>query len=464
MEIMNLCLSVDTRYEQERFDTLVSPAGAIAALERIELTLEPDARICSIDEAYPGHEQMVSKVGEVVSDASSPVLLLFSIVSYNAERTLSLIRSLRAEFGRRIVTIVGGQMVPYARRAYARNADIDVTCVGDAESVLPKLLTDLQSGKWRSEYEGWLSEETERPAFSTFSYKHYFKIRERMECQKRVAGFSQLVLQGPGGPGCSWAAFAGEPCNFCSLQNIAVMNRIPLDEHFESERALQEEYGPDRFFDVANQFIPVFGPSASTSVPWLEAFIRMRDRYGVTVPRYVYLTVSSVTEDVARLLKRAGVCEAFIGVDHFDSAALSEEGKPWRSKSQLQRCLDSLADNDIGFRVGIVLGAAKESRASLQAIVDGVDFLLSRYHPRALKMIGAYPVAIEPGSRIFASMQRRGLASEVFRAFEANGFLTKDQLDRLSQVYIQHHSDVSIEEIESVNRQVTKSITETITA
>src|SRR5690606_18274626 len=216
-----------------------------------------------------------------------------------------------------------------------RNPNIDVVCVGDAEQILPRLLGDLVEDKPAPRYEGWVKHTNEK-RFAGVSYEHYWQIPERMMEQKRLAGFSQLTVQGPGGPGCSWAANNKEgACQFCALQNIVVMNQTPLRTSLANAAEVAQTLHPDRFFDMANQFLPYLDKRRNKD--WIQQYADIRSELGITASKYAYLTVSSIDAEIATLLKRIGLSEAYLGVDHFHPEALAEENKPFRRREQLER-------------------------------------------------------------------------------------------------------------------------------
>lgn len=436
--ILNVHLSADI--DAERFDTLVSPSGGVATLEAIERSVFSDEEIRSYDGGFPGNDEVrdeVSRVIESTDVSEGPVAVLFTVLGYNAEASVAFARELKERFQDGVRVVFGGQLVPFSKAAFARNPSIDAVCIGDAEALLPQMRADNFACSF---YEGWLKDSGVRPVFSGVSYEYFFQIRERLARQEEVAGFSQLVVQGPGGPGCSWAANnPNGACSFCALQNITVMNWVPLAEHFKMEADLQVRFGVSRFFDVANQFLPFL--RADQNEAWLRDYIAVRKQFGVTAEKYVYLTVSSITPQMAALLREAGVTEAYLGVEHFDAEALSSHNKSHRGGGILKRALDALKNERIRFRMGLVLGASSETAQSLQAVRDGMQRLTTDYRDQLLAC-GVYPLEVIPGSRLFGEARQQGLVPEVFESFDQKGFFTADQQLALNRAYIQAHSPV----------------------
>lgn len=448
MKLLNVHLSTDSA-EAERFDTLIAPSGTVATLNQI-------ARDCGItaqgfDGAFPDQIQVQNAIREEIEatlQKGEIPLVLFSLLVYNAEQSLAFIKTLKQDFQDRIITVVGGQLVPFATRAYLDNADIDTVCVGDGEALIPRLSLDVTKGSLNPYYSEWLSSQLDRSKrgqFSFVSYDDFFQIHERLEAQRRISGFSQLCIQGLGGPGCSWAANnKNGACDFCALQNIEEMNRRTLPELMRAEKELEDQFNPDRLFDVANQFLPFLNKRKNIS--WLQSFIEERKRAGLKAKKYVYLTVGSIDEDIAPLLAEAGVEEVFLGIDHFDPDALKEENKSHRSQSRLQKTLDALAQNGIRFRVGVVLGSASETSASLRSVEEGASWVIQNYSD-SLVSLGVYPIYILPGSGVYERVRKMSGVQHIVHSFESKGFFTREEEKELTRHYIQRHSEIDADAV-----------------
>lgn len=178
----------------------------------------------------------------------------------------------------------------------------------------------------------------------------------------------------------------------------------------------------------------------------------MRNAKGINVRKYVYLTVSSVDDEIAQLLAESGVEETYLGVDHFNREALIQENKSHRTLSRLERTLNALTDNGIKFRMGVVAGAAKENRETLNAILHGVDWVVSRYRD-GLNGIGVFPIELIPGSRLWRDMQQSGLCQPIFSKFHEQGFITRGEQKELTRTFVNASSDVSYEDILDTARE-----------
>ncbi len=445
--------------ERERFDTLIAPSGTVGTLN--ELANAHGVEHMGFDSAFPNPNAVQiaikNEVESVLQVGGHPILLCTTLV-YNAEATLRLAEELKKDFSERIKIVLGGQLIPFTEKAYLNNPNVDSVCIGDAEAIFPQLLADAQSGDLREQYTDWLRNRPQRGKFSFVNYDNFFALEARMAKQREVSGFSQLCIQGLGGPGCSWAAGnKNGACDFCALQNITEMNTQPLDAQMSVEAELQEKFANDRLFDVSNQFLPFINPRQNAE--WLRKYIQTRNKYGVSIPKYTYLTVTSINQEIAGLLKEAGVVEVYLGVDHFDTEALKEENKSHRTTRRLEQTLNALRQNGITVRIGLVVGSSRETVQSLQSLQDGVAWLKSNYR-EMIKALGVFPIYVLPGSKVYERVKQIPEARQIIERFEQRGYFTKEEEAELTRIYIQNHSEASPEEIEDVIKKLQDSVAE----
>jgi hypothetical protein len=438
---------VDVPSYAEKFDTLVSPSGTVATLNEIARGMGVDS--FGYDYAFPTPETVSSalfdRIENVLQQGMVPVVAATALV-YNVQKTLQEAAKIKSAFADRVKFVLGGQLVPFAREAYLRDPNIDIVAEGDAEILLSRIVGDICVERVKPFYSGWLKDSGMEGQFAFVNYDYYFMLAERLQAQRDVSGFSQLTIQGLGGPGCSWAA--GNPngaCEFCALQNITTMNNRTLDNQMIVERWLQDRFSVDRFFDVANQFLPRF--RMRDNVTWLQDYIRVRNEHGVTVSKYAYLTVASVNDEIADLLSQAGVTEVYLGVDHFDELALKEQNKSSKSQRVLEKALNALSSAGINMRMGLVVGSSRESRQSLDALRDGVSWLRDNYADR-IKALGVFPIYVLPGSKVWDTAKKMPEAAVIISGFEEKGFLTNEEEAELSRIFMRDHSEASVEEIE----------------
>lgn len=431
---INLHFSAEGKKE-ERFDTMISPNGSIASLEYIQRNMGiASNQIFSVDGGgYENAEETGGVVFHILrehiqdSTRERMAIICVSLLQYNLGETVAFLdRLLAGEFASRVHVVLGGQLVSAAGewrpnledphplafrndvlRRIEEGSLASRMCYaeGDGEVLFPEVIKDLLEGNLKRRYRSLLQSQQYAPV----SYESFVDLDKRFERMSDVAGFKQLVVQGPGGPGCAWAMAQGEACSFCALQNITTKNHTSLEKHFAHLKMLQDthKFGPqDRFFDVANQFIPYMG--RSQQIAWLREYIEERNKAGVHVKTYAYLTVNSIDIERAELLKEAGVTEVYLGVDHFHRASLEKQKKSHRAGKILERCFEALHKTGITARIGIVLGVAPETHESLATVEDGIYHLLTTY-PGTIKAVGLFPIEIIPGSSISKGLYDEGL-------------------------------------------------------
>lgn len=457
MTIINIHVSSDKKLDIQH-DELFANNGSIAALLEIEKKYGVEDRL-AVDLSF-FEAKGLEKIKQTIFDNKEKgrkTILMFSLLDYNAEETIKLIEKIKREHGEQVITVVGGQLVPFAKEAYSKNLNIDCVAVGDGEDLIPKILDDYNNfGKVKKSYEDWQKDRGIKVGklvggeFSSLDYDNYFAINDFLTAQREAGKKSQLVVQLSGGPGCAWAANnAGGACKFCALQNITIMNKTSLRTLLEKVKELEDKYPVDRFFDVANQFLPFLDRNQTKE--WLKEFIKIKKELGIASGFFVYLTIGSTDEEIAKLLKEAGVEECFIGVDHFEKRILKEQNKSAHSsESERDKTLKFLHENGIKFEFGIVLGATEnENQESLETVRIGILDILEKY-PSSLEAISFSPVEIIQGSKVWLELGEKikSLETEVKKTrfyskakkaldnFKEKGYLTREEKLTLSIFYM----------------------------
>ena len=223
------------------------------------------------------------------------------------------------------------------------------------------------------------------------------------------------------------------------------MNQRSIFDLVSAEKELQDKWNPDRLFDVSNQFLPYL--SARKSIDWLQNYIRAREGLGVTVRKYTYLTVSSIHSEVAELLKKAGVDEVYLGIEHFSEAPLRTMNKPHKNRAQLENTLSLLHSNEIRFRSGVVVGDSRETERSLRDIEDGLRWMKDGYS-EIMGPVGVYPIVLLPGSKAYSRIRQQSqFAKWVNKLENEAGFLTPDDQLEMTRAYINSTGGVSADRI-----------------
>ena len=277
-----------------------------------------------------------------------------------------------------------------------------------------------------------------------------------MKRQQAEAWFSQLSIQWPWWPWCSWAFSNPEwACNFCALQNIQVMNQTALRELLLNELKLQEKFNPDRLFDTANQFLPHL--KKQDVVRWLKKYVRIRNEIWLKTKKYAYLTVSSIDEQVADLLKEAWIEEVYLWIDHFHADSLKTQNKSFKSWATLKRALDALRSAWIKFRAWVVLWAVNETTDTLISVRWWIDWILSEYND-ILEAIWVFPVEIIPWARVFNNMKSQGVWIDIIEKFERTWYLWRNDQKDLTRKYIEHNSSISFDDISSLEQEIVRKV------
>lgn len=455
-------------------DALLYPNASIAALLYQAERLGVEA--VAIDETFPGGDfrRVLDGLLEDALARGKTPHLMFTVLYYNAERTMRLISELRRCYGRRIRVIVGGFMARLYGEQYARNPEIDVVAVGDAEMIMAESLVTQQRmiRGVISEQNIPLGRDERRMHYGDLSYDRYVGLDERLDRMARFpvgwgstrfTGMRQVCVESL--RSCSWAVSNPKgACRFCAASlDLLQVNPRPLRAEFDLHMKLIERHGINWVFDVASQWLPTFTPSDCER--WLTEYIRTMEEYPAEVRalnKYVYLTLISFSERVSPLLREAGVKMAYIGIDHVDPDVLKHMNKPAKRWDQVIERLDQCRDHDIDFRTALVIGEAESDR-SLHTLVDQAKSLCERYSDSMLSL-GSFLIEIIPGSRVFSDL-RRDCADmpevvEVYETYDRQGYVPREFQLRLTRAYISRYSTVSFDEVLAAQQQVVRTVSD----
>jgi radical SAM superfamily enzyme YgiQ (UPF0313 family) len=470
--------------EATRWDTLFSVNGSIAALTVIARQLGCPG--IAIDEAYPGTEFMHRKVREEIEEALTqgvtPVVFC-TILSYNAQASLAFLRELKDEYGSKIRTGVGGQLVRVAPQAYLNKPYLDHVGVGDAEVILEQLLLGNQrfaegyflvnddaalSRRERGNLvrlEG-LGQPPTRPHYAPTGYDDYAMIRERLDEMEHhrfgpLQPVRQLVMESV--RGCVWAYLHGT-CEFCSLESIDQRPVYkPIDQIVAQERTYSEQFGATGIFDVSNQFLPILGDDAPK---WLEQYNKQRAKlHAPDMRRYAYLISSSITMQTAPLLREVGIERAYVGIDGWDTDIRQVHGKA----QSVDRMLEAAKAANLYIQTAVVIGEGI-TRTNLEKLPQFVQDLGSSYggEDGIVLSFAPYMEIILPGSPIWKRFERIARATSMQRAlqlfehFYVDGWHSPEDEEELTKEYVvmdqatrvaEDRERVSYDEIRAAQRE-----------
>ncbi|MBU6389444.1 hypothetical protein KGQ71_02910, partial [Patescibacteria group bacterium] len=385
---------------ERRFDTLLMVNGTVGALAEISRKL--GFRAVAIDEAYTGKKE--EKLEEVVkrqiefalSQGKEPVVCC-SVLMYNAKESLELLRNLKEEYGSRIRTVVGGQLVSIVPQAYLKRAFIDQVAVGDAEVILESILVGRQQFA-----EGYINPQTDH--YSQVGYQDYLGFPDRLNAMRQVT-LGPLTCIGMATiesvRSCSWAYRRGRRCRFCALQGMECEPHFtPFEEHFRHQTYLADEFGVNWIFDVSNLWVPT--QNKEEAIQWLGDYNAAREQYGAPLlKKYAYLNTVSINKDTAPLLRQAGIAIGFVGIDGWNEETLRRHGKAGGVK-HIFDALEAAQKNDLYLRANVVMGdgLSEKSLAELPEFLKGVI----QYGSHILS-IGCYFELLLPGSQLWGEFK-----------------------------------------------------------
>lgn len=455
----------DTGHDN-RFDTVMMPNGSIAALCQIVKTLQQKYQHLidplAVDEQYlrdgkSDRDTLLTHLHTLLDDAIrqnvQPVVLC-TLLSYNAEGSLALLKELKTMYGSSIRTGVGGQLIRTCPHAYLQNSYIDHVGIGDAEAVLEPLLMGNQHFA-----AGYLK--INESHYSKLNYGTYLGLEDRLGEMSRYrlgpfTNIRQLLTESV--RGCAWA-HAFKICDMCSLEGVST-NPVfkPLVDHFQIERDLGARYDCNWVFDVSNQWLPVMGQA--NQLAWLQNYLQVRKQYGeYNVNRYVYLTANSITPETAPLIRKTGVRIAYVGLDGWDQSTRTALHKTQAGPEQM---LDAARAAGIYIRTSMVIGSGLTVE-NLKLLPQFVQHIAGGYGDIILSW-GNFLEIILPGSPVWYSFQKFAQdnaiaeAQNLYQFFYENGYLSWPQQEKLTELYIRHTQPVPYEAVVAARDQAQEII------
>lgn len=432
----------------ERLDTIMMPNGSIAALNSINERLrdkhdsiEPGL---AIDESYPASDmhgrerefilQYLQKTIEKALVAGEEPVLFCTLFSYNAEKTLALLKWAKDEFGLAVRTGIGGQLVRVSPETYFTLPYIDHVGIGDAEVILEPLLVGRKSFT-----KGYLQLAVGNH-YAPFLYENYLALDDRLNEMSQFkfgpfSDFRQVAVESV--RGCAWACQMGRACEMCSLESItSVPHFKPFPEYFAIENQLAERFGINWIFDVSNQFIPVMGKDKQEE--WLRGLLAAKKKYARhEMSKYVYLTSNSISERTAPLIREAGIRLPYIGFDGWDVTTRKALNKP---QTDPKKVLRLCRENDLYVRLGIVIGSGLNEQ-NIRELPQFAESIIGEFKSTILTW-GNFLEIILPGSRVWYDLEDQAKKNSwqevtgLYKFFYQNGYLTWPQQERMTELYI----------------------------
>ncbi|MFC1544143.1 B12-binding domain-containing radical SAM protein [Gemmatimonadota bacterium] len=280
-----------------------------------------------------------------------PEVLGISLLSFNARRTLGMLRRLKVEgLGSRVV--VGGHFPTFNDLQLIQDwPEVDVVVRGEGDITLVELL------------DAWRSQETlERIEGITFRDDQGLRstppralVRDLDTLPWPARDHTQRILKGGGTLNMVRSRGCYANCSFCSIasfyrtQDGAAWRQRSVEDVLDEMEALHERW-PEaeiKFYD--DQFI---GPGKRGREDALAFAQALRDR-GMNIPFYIFARADTVETELFSALKAAGLRSVFVGVESGSQRELDAFDKRISVQDNKQ-ALQVLADLEIRFTMGLI--------------------------------------------------------------------------------------------------------------
>jgi radical SAM superfamily enzyme YgiQ (UPF0313 family) len=348
------------------------------------------------------------RLAREVLSRSFRVLGVTVIYQGAAKEQLALLRTLRRK-GMEAHVTVGGYFPTLAHRELIEDVpDIDSIVRGEGEYTVMELIDRIRDGRaldglagltFRAE-DGSIVENPPRPLIEDLDTLP-FPDRDELTNAFRRGGCIPII----GSRGC-YAV-----CTYCSIASFYRSARGPAWRGRSPESVLDElgkllgRHGVRKVrFEDANFFGP--GRAGARRVEAIAEGILSR---GLDMEFRIECRAENVDEHLFRLLKKAGLKEAFIGIESAVPRAL-ESMKKGCTLEQNLHALDVLDTLDIRAGVGFI---AMDPETTFDEFFTNLRFVVEKVHPMK-KRLGAYVdplgrLQVFTGTPLHREMEARGL-------------------------------------------------------
>jgi radical SAM superfamily enzyme YgiQ (UPF0313 family) len=299
---------------------------------------------------------------------------VFASAMHIQQESLRHVIELAKAYGKRVV--VGG---PYASICPDRVADADHVFVGEAETTLPEFVRDLESGEANHIYKA-----VERPPLSTAPIPDFRLADLRL--------YSAMSVQYS--RGCPFN------CEFCDI--IEIYGRVPRTKSNEQMLAeldaLLDAGWRDDVFIVDDNFI---GNKRNVKrlLPELAEWSE-RHHYPFSFTTEASVNIAD-DDELLSLMRRAGFCRVFLGIETPVEASLKEAQKGQNTRRDLIESIRKVQSYGMEVMAGFIVGFDHDPDDIFER---QVNFIRESAIP--LAMVGLL-VAI-PETQLWRRLEREG--------------------------------------------------------
>lgn len=303
---------------------------------------------------------------EVVSTLKKGDILAISSTSPSHKKAIELADLVKLRFGDKVLIIKGGIHETFVGQRYQGNDNypIDLSFIGEAEKSFPQfldVLNNLDDGISGIAYRGMPELD-----FKPIRLEPNEQILPELKHLELIEPFTifkgkkdgELMLRVQDTRGCP------ESCTFCAIQNLTARQNAKKIVNYIGD-VIREAYGKDikipyvffetgtflldEKFDNVIHYQDDKGEKVGfKSREWLETFCKefkalnqsLEAECGFKVGFATQTTTKSLlNKEVVSMLKDAGLCSAYVGVESFDEKKLREMAV---SKTNKVECLEAL--------------------------------------------------------------------------------------------------------------------------
>lgn len=296
-----------------------------------------------------------------------PDIIGFSVLSFNYPSALKIARYIKKNY--KIKIIFGGVHAILSPEDVIVNDEVDIVCTGEGEYLLQELLDnnlkcDKIKGVWYKK-NGKIIKNTKRklvenldvlafPDFSDFDIKHYFKVNHN----------HFPIMASRGCPfSCTYCSnhalrkqLIGKYVRFRSINNVLKEIEIRINQY--KKLGLEFLYFFDDTFILSKDFVKEF------------CFKYKQKNYYKIIRWTANVRANLVTDNIIKMMKKAGCYEARMGVESGNDYILNDVYNRNMTRDQLLKAFKIIKENDVQLRLDFIYGAPSETLSMMEDSFD----------------------------------------------------------------------------------------------
>ncbi|UCH97339.1 MAG: radical SAM protein [Candidatus Aminicenantes bacterium] len=297
----------------------------------------------------------------------------FTSYMWNIDRNIHLAHKIKEEKPG-ITVLCGGPEIDHRHWVF-KNKHIDALVIGEGEEAFIDFIKDLKTGK---------------------PVKRFYQSQKPVDLKKIPNPYLEKILVPWQKESMFLETMRGcpYPCKYCFYSKSYSSMRFFPGEYLPKLLAMARDYGvPELYF---------MDPSFNVSPQLKEKLARIQGLNTTGIPIHTEIRLEGVTQEIARLMKKAGFRSLEAGLQSTNEKSLTAIGRDWNREKFIQGA-QLLREQGIDIKTGVILGLPFDTLEHLECTLDFVIDL------NLADSMEIYPLSLIPGTQLRDEAQSLGM-------------------------------------------------------